>query len=156
MPTRLSKRGRAIVGVVAVPGKALFKIGAVAAGVVFIFGICIPWFDRFVMTQSNDAVRTPVNLLPRESAPPPPHPTVFQPAHSFVAAPVAAPLGYLTPTSRPAVTRAPGSTVTTAPQQNHGLVYNQTSGFAPNQKTQKTGFVYPTNFNSGYQGGSRK
>lgn len=37
-----------------------------------------------------------------------------------------------------------------------GLVHNRTSWFAPNQKTQQTGFVYPTGFNSAYHGTSHE
>jgi hypothetical protein len=55
-----------------------------------------------------------------------------------------APAAYVPPANNP------------PPQPNHGLMYNQTSGFAPNQKTQQAGFVYPTNFNSGYQSGGHK
>jgi len=55
----------------------------------------------------------------------------------------------LSATTRPISAASP-------PQQNHGLVYNMTSGFAPGQQTQRTGFVYPTGFNSGHQSGSHK
>jgi hypothetical protein len=151
MRTRLTKRGRTLVTVMF---RIVFPRGVIALLLVY---LDIRYGDWTASSPGNPAFLDTPRLAP-------PAQTVFQPTHIFVATPVSTPPAYvtptlgstLTPTPRSIITPTPRATVTPTTQPHHGLVYNQTSGFAPNQRTQQTGFVYPTNFQSGYQPNSHK
>jgi hypothetical protein len=163
MATRLSKNGRTLLRDVSKGGPRWLKI---CAPIVVFWALMMYLVTRPVSNNSVNSVPAAANYVQSQGAPPssPSQQNVFQSPYITVATPISTPWPTDTPTPDSTVTPAPGLTITPAPeatvtpttQPSHGLVYNQTSGFAPNQKTQQTGFVYPTNFNSGYQGGSQK